>query len=285
MMALDRANFQLAVPQEGARRIFWALEKSSLIGIVKDQTSQELAAVALSEVKAVLRDIENRRTELKSPVWELGKQIDAKAKQISADLAGEAKRVYDLIDAFQSDQREQREAVERERQAELQRIENERLEKISEANRILQQQANARAEELRAIEQAALKANAAEQAGLQRQRDLLAREKAVQESEAATSLAAEAKARADAQAYLDSMRAPVPVVAEGMKVKPSYDFEVVNMHDFYRAHPGNVKMEVRRTETLDLINRLGMRTIPGLRVFEKFAINVRPASAQKAIEV
>ena len=284
-MVLDRTNFELSVPSDGARRILWTLQLSALIGVVKDQTSQEMAVSALREVKGVLREIEDRRTELKSPVWELGKQIDAKAKQISSDLSGESARLTQLIDAFQREQREQREAVERERQAELQRIESERLEKISEANRILQQQADERAAELRAIEQASLKASEIERADLERKRQIIERERRVQEFEAATNLEAEAKARAASQAYLDSMRAPVPVVAEGMKVKPSYDFEVVNMHDFYRAHPGNVKMEVRRTETLDLINRLGMRTVPGLRVFEKFKIDVRPASAQKVIEV
>lgn len=286
VIVLDRSSFELEVAPSWSAVILSALENSALIGIVKDQTTQEGAVVALREIKTVLKSIEDSRSEVKSPVWNLCKKIDEKAKQVSFDLQGEGKRLTELIDSYQRDQREQREAVERERLAEVQRIETARLEAISAANRILQEQENARQKELRAIEIAALKATAAEQAGLQRQRELIERERQLHESEAAIKLQTEAKERAAAQAYLDSTKAAAVVVAEGMSVKPSFDFEVVNMHDFYRAHPGNIKMEVRRAETLDMINRLGMLKVPGLRVFEVHKLKVRSLSKQmEAIEV
>lgn len=287
VIVLDRSNFQLAVAPSWSAVILAALETSALIGTVKDQSTQEGAVIALREIKTVLRSIEDSRAEVKGPVWELGKQIDAKAKQVSSDLVGEATRLTELISAFQREQREQREAIERERLVEVQRIESERLEKISIANQVLQAQEEARQKELRAIELSALVASAAEQAGLQRQRELIERERQLHESEAAIRLRTEANDRIAAQAYLDAMKAAPVVVADGMSVKPSFDFEVTNIHDFYRSHPGNVKMEVRLAETLDLINRLGMRTVPGLRVFEVHKVKVRAASNKQltAIEV
>jgi hypothetical protein len=53
---------------------------------IVDQESLELAALYIKELKAVVREIEAKRTDMKSPVLEAGRRIDANASEAKAPL-------------------------------------------------------------------------------------------------------------------------------------------------------------------------------------------------------
>ena len=291
VILIDRQTFQVQGVNEQARKMIdAALETSALIGRVHNATSQEQAVQAVANLKGMLKQIEDSRIAVKDGPWRLCQAIDAKAHELKAELLAEVERLAGrdkgLISVFQAEQRQQREAAERARLNELQRLENERLERESEANRVAQEAENKRQKELRAIQEAEAKAKTAKaRAEFERQRAILEREREIADKEA--TLKREAQERLDAaeRARLEKTVPMVPVLADGQKVKAQWDYEVTNIFDFLRAHPGCCKVETRRTETMDLINRLGMRTIPGLRVFEVHESQIAAAKPQKAINV
>ena len=63
-----------------------ALESASLIRKVETATQQELAVSVQSEIKALLKLVEDSRTEAKAPILDYGRAIDTAAKNFVAEL-------------------------------------------------------------------------------------------------------------------------------------------------------------------------------------------------------
>jgi hypothetical protein len=78
-----------------------ALEASGRIKAIASVADLDAAAGALTKLKSLTRSVEDSRKEVKAPVLEVGKRIDATAKDYLAPLEVEAKRLSVIVGAFQ----------------------------------------------------------------------------------------------------------------------------------------------------------------------------------------
>lgn len=77
-----------------------ALEVARAVTSVTDAESQETAAQAASKLQALISQLEKDRTAVKAPVLDIGRKIDAVAKEGAAPLAKELDRIKGLLKTF-----------------------------------------------------------------------------------------------------------------------------------------------------------------------------------------
>ena len=92
---------------------------------VSDAFDADVAADVLKRATQLSRGIEADRSTVKAPVLALGKQIDALAKEIVAELDGEIGRVSRVLGAYQLAEKQKAEAAERLASDEARRIQAE----------------------------------------------------------------------------------------------------------------------------------------------------------------
>lgn len=144
-----------------------ALSHAAMVATVGDAFEADLAAGTLREVTDLCREVETARATIKAPVLELGRKIDAIAKDFLAMLETEKTRIGRVLGEFQAAERAKAEEARRAAEAEARR-------KADEAARAA-----------RAAEQATDQAEAAAAARLAAQKEA--------EALAATIAAAEAR--------------------------------------------------------------------------------------------
>lgn len=107
-----------------------ALALAKPITVVFDAKTQELAVDAERQIKRILADVESFREQIKKPVLDLGRDIDAKAKQFRSELETERDRLNRLNVAYENkkamDAAKERERLQREAD-EAKRIEEAKL--------------------------------------------------------------------------------------------------------------------------------------------------------------
>ena len=79
---------------------------------VNSSESQQLVTMALSQLKGLLKTLEESRQDVKAPVLQLGRDIDDKAREFAKAITSEATRLQALITTYY---RQQAEKVERAR--------------------------------------------------------------------------------------------------------------------------------------------------------------------------
>lgn len=84
---------------------------------ILDPQAAESVAASLQDAKGFLREIERGRTEVKRPLLDLGRNVDAMAKELVADLTQETNRVARILGDYQLAQRRREEAARREAEA------------------------------------------------------------------------------------------------------------------------------------------------------------------------
>jgi len=128
-----------------------ALEESALIGKIEDPDDNAEVTRAMRSLKVWRDAVESARKKTKEPFLDMGRKIDARAKEFCADVDEELLRLSNIAIEYQTEQR--REAARREaaRRDELDRIEREKRAAIIEAAR----QPDATPERLAAIEERA----------------------------------------------------------------------------------------------------------------------------------
>lgn len=283
LIVRDDSSLNIAFTESALCAKASALMNSALIGSVRNATTQDAAVEAQKQLKRLMKQVEDSRVEVKGPVWNLCKAIDATAAKFVTELKAEETRIAGLVEEYQREQLESARRAEMERQHELQRIENERLAAIAEANRIAQEaaiaEAMAKAESDRKIREAAnSEARAKAEAEAKAQAEAAAAQRAKAEAEA---LAIDAAAKKQVEAL------PVvvlPMKAEGQVVRDEFDFEVVDIWLLAKMSPGLVKIEASRSEIKEAIKR-GIRSIPGLRIFPVVKSTVRLKQERALIEV
>ncbi len=101
LITLDQVQtFEITLSNGDKQLIESALAASALVGKVNDAISQAAAFSAQKELKIVLDKIEQDRTDMKAPVLEYGRAIDAHAKSTKADVEAEYLRVGKLLGSF-----------------------------------------------------------------------------------------------------------------------------------------------------------------------------------------
>ena len=124
---------------------------------VADAFDADVAADVLKRTKELTRSIEASRSSVKAPVLELGKKIDALAKEIVVELDTESARVSKVLGAYQLAERQKAEAAERLARDEARRIQAEAEQKAREAAKAASSEADALAAASEIMDTAATK--------------------------------------------------------------------------------------------------------------------------------
>lgn len=228
-----------------------AVGNASLVGRVENRLQAAGAADALKALKAITKAVEASRTAIKAPVLDLGKRIDATAKQFVAEVEVEITRLTGLLTSYEVEQRRIAAEEERKRQEEERRRQAEEAARMAEIRR--QQEAAARAELL---------------ANTERERAAAETQRIAAESAAAIEQAAAAARQANLSAVVE-----VPKVA-GTVVREDWTFEVTDLRAFAQAHPDLVEITVRRADVLKMI-RGGCRQLAHARIYTETKVGVR----------
>ena len=224
-----------------------ALGSAELVVAVTTPDQQSFAVSVLRDIKSITKQIESARVAIKAPVLKLGKDIDHAASAFTADLESQEKRIAGLVSRYQAEQARIAREAEMARQAELDRIERERLKAEAEAKRI--------------ADEALRKAKSLEEADAAAQRQQQAKEEAQHQAQAA-----ETKV----------ILAPVvaPVRAQGMAVRQVPRFEIIDIHEVAFSRPDLVRIEPN-SEAINREIRAGNINIKGLRCWMETVAGVR----------
>lgn len=95
------------------------LREASKFRAVADQIDADSAAGLLRDMKSFLSTIEAGRTSVKKPVLEVGRRIDATARELVEKVKAESDRISRLLGSYQAEQRRLAEAQVREEQRRL----------------------------------------------------------------------------------------------------------------------------------------------------------------------
>jgi DNA polymerase III alpha subunit (gram-positive type) len=222
------------------------------------------AADILKEIKQLTRFIEGARTEAKSPILEKGKQIDALAKQLTAELEEHAKRIANQIGFWTAEQaRKVKEAMEA-----VQREATRLVQEKADAERKLREQELAEQQEL--ARQAAATTNEKRrkelEAEAQRKRDLAEHEQA-QRDEAM---------QQDIIALRTTAQASAGERPTGIATRTSIKFEVTDIKALHAAHPFLVTLSPNNAAITSALKTLrDGEAIPGVRHWKEATAIVR----------
>lgn len=211
------------------------LKHAAAVTTVIDRLDADHATNVLRALTAFSKRIEAARTEAKAPALDIGRRIDALAKELAHAVTTEAARVSRIVGAFEAEER---------RKAELVRYEAER-----EASRL-------------ALEAEAKANQARRQAGNDLDGDRAAdaiREQAVEQIVAVRQAAAVAVAPKQA----------------GTAVREDVVFEVTDIRALYAAHPELVNLEPNGTAIRAILRNAPNLQVPGLRHWREAKLNVR----------
>ena len=141
-----------------------ALAAASGVQEITSVTDLDNAARALTSIKALTKSIEDSRKQVKAPVLDVGRQIDAIAKDYLTPLEVEAKRLSVMVGSYQEAERRKAERIRQEEARKQQEAILAMQEKQREAIQSGNEEAAdaARAEAADAIAESQLKVIAAE---------------------------------------------------------------------------------------------------------------------------
>lgn len=258
------------------------LERSALVGAVRNAIHNEAAIAAMKEIRGMLNRVEDARKTVKEPVLDLCRRIDATAKKFAEELKAEEVRIAKAAADWQTEQLERVREQERRRQAELARIEAERQAELAR----IRAEAERAAQE--AAAQAAAKAAAAKSAAEREAIEARAKAEAMR-------IALEAEKQALRQGELRNQEieslptVQAPTRTEGQTVRAVWLFEVTDIWLLARTNPGLVRIEPCRQEINEVIGRLaeagaGEPKVAGLRIWKETKVGVRTGK-DRLIEV
>jgi NADH dehydrogenase [ubiquinone] 1 alpha subcomplex assembly factor 7 len=250
------------------------VESCEAVEFIASPRSQEAAVAILRDVAATLKSIEAARQEIKGPVLDLGRRIDAAAKEAVAPLVAHESRIKGLLSSYQAEERRKAAEAEAARQAELRRQAEERAKAEAEARR----KAEAEAAELRRRNEEALaKAKSEEERAA-------AERRAAQEARDAQARAEAERRRLEEEAKRAAAAAAKPITAPraaGMMTREVWVFEVTDLNALI-AHDNDVPEGCRgfvryepNTANINAAIRNGMRECPGLRIYQQTKAGVR----------
>lgn len=218
------------------------IQQGQRVTSVASPEEQAVATIAATSIKKWLAEVEKNRKEVKAPVLEVGKRIDALAKEYIAPLETELNRLAGLVMTFQQAEAKRVAEAERQRQAAIAKAEADR--KAAEALRL-----------------EAERKLSAEDAGLSD----------VEEATLAEAWQTDATKKVD-----EAIRAPLPVKARAtgmIQREQVICFEVTDAAALYKVHPEWFELVPKRAMIRDAINK--DTVLPGLRVWTEDKVGFR----------
>lgn len=160
LAGLQHAQIDLA--PDATQRRDAALASARTIVAIADAFDAETAADALRAVTELAKQVETARKIIKEPVLELGKKIDATAKDFVADLETEKGRLSRMLGDYQAAERAKAEEARKAAEAEARRKAEEAAKAAAEAEFATTQAEQDRAQQVAAkAETAAIEARVA----------------------------------------------------------------------------------------------------------------------------
>lgn len=211
------------------------LIEASTVTAVVDRIDADSATGTLRALKAYQTAIESARTKAKGPVLDLGRKIDALAKELADKVTAEAGRISRIIGAFEAEERRKAEAL--------------RIEAENRAADI----ARKAAEEAAKVARAATTAEAADRAA-----DAV-REKAAEQIVAVKQQAGQAVATKQA----------------GTSVREDVCFEVTDIKALYASNPELVVLEPNGTAIRAILRNAPNLQLAGIKHWREAKLNVR----------
>lgn len=274
-LALTGSGYGITIsPSAEAEKRRILVEAAAVIG-VRDNAQAGIAQGVIKMLASFRVAVEKSRKLVKEPVIEVGRLIDEKARTFSEDIQAEESRITRLVSDFAAEQERKR----REEEARLRREAEEARRKAEDEERArlkAEREAREALERQRIAEEAAAKAKDGEaraKAEAERLRAEGEAAEAIRKQEEAEWSEIEARQRAEEQAVA------TPVVLAPKGTKPVLDFDVVDLHALYKAHPGLVVLSPSRAAILTELKRqqdAGEEpALPGVNVLTKFKVSTR----------
>ena len=243
------------------------IRRDDLLGLAKacplvvNAETQAAATDLLRDLRSFAKTIETGRETAKAPVIRIGREIDALAQELSAQVEAEAKRISTVLgaydteqkriaeakrqEAYREEQRIRREAEEKERaeQQRLAAVERAKQEELAKELRRLQAEADAKAARARTEagrERAAAEAEKQKEAAAQR-----AREEAAQREQEALE-AGKRRDEEEARRVAETRQAGLAMLTakpKGTSTSEKIMYEVTDIVALYEAAPYLVTME------------------------------------------
>lgn len=239
LVGLGTPAVELTVEAKEARD--GLIREANKVSTVADQIDADSAAALLRDMQTFLRMIEAGRKSVKQPVLDVGRQIDATAKELVQTVAAESDRISRLLGSYQAEQRRLAEERVREERRKLE-------EQAREERRRIEEEARRQAARIRAAEDDQSRADAQAEA-----------EKALAEQQARSQTAL-----AERQAALNEV---TPPKIDGTQVRVQWCFELVDIDALYKAAPHLCNIEPNGTAIRAVIKT--NHSIPGLRIWKE----------------
>jgi hypothetical protein len=211
------------------------LHSAALVTTVADRIDADDALNVLKGLKDFGREIEAQRTAAKAPALEIGRKIDALAKDLASKVDAEASRISKVLGAFEAEERRKADEARYAAEAEARRLASEAQRKADEARRAAPSAESADRAADTIVEQA--------------QQQIVA----VQQS---------------------AVNAAVPK-SEGTSVRQDVCFEVTDIKALYAENPALVVLEPNGTAIRAILRANPNLQIPGLRHWREAKLNVR----------
>ena len=107
-------NTEIVIANEAYNLRKNALLDAGNVAAVDDVFEANNAATAQKALKDILAKIESSRKDVKAPILQIGRKIDAIAKEFIADVVTEESRIAKLLGAYQRIERDKKVAAQRE---------------------------------------------------------------------------------------------------------------------------------------------------------------------------
>lgn len=283
-MVLDNAALQASVVPKAVEMKESALASSALVGRVSNAKEQEIAVAAQSELDALIRLAEKSRKAIKAPVIALGKEIDGKHEEYIGPVIEDRTRVTRLIADFQELELAKVRAAEAAARLEAEKIERERqaeIRRIQEAEEMNQRKLAAELVEARAQALAARNKQESE-AAAQRQREL-DRQRELAQAASLEQMAATQERFNDKSVALAAKPIPTAAKADGQTVRQDWDLSIYDAYALARYHPQCVTINPKPGEIKFLLAQ-GI-TVNGVTATPIIKSGTRTTSGQRVIEV
>jgi len=211
------------------------LHQAGLVTTVTDRIDADDATAVLRSLKAFVSTIETQRKLAKEPALDIGRKIDALAKELAAKVEAEAARISRILGAFEVEER--RKADEARYAAEM------------EAQRIAR---DAEAERLKAL-----------------------RAYTTAEAKDRASDAIVEKAQAEIVAVRQAAANAAPPKTENSTLRQDVCFEVTDIKALYADSPHLVTLEPNGSAIRAILKANPNLKLPGLRYWFEAKLNVR----------
>jgi len=280
-LILAGEGYSLGIAPEAESAKAELLTQAAGITAVIDSTSAETARQHVKKLAAMRNLVEKSRKAVKEPVIDVGRKIDDKAKEFSAELISEETRITGLIGAHAAEVERKRQEAERERL----RLEREESERQAAAERQRQAEEAAARKAAEEAEKARLAAQEAEWADSPDQQAEAKRQ--AEEAERAAAEARRQAVEAEAARQAEAAKAKEDALAAGMLAQSQgpagvswvYDFETTDIASLYKARPELVELSAKRSLILAELKAQAERgeepSLPGLHVKREPKVRTR----------